>query len=278
MRIPWTTALGADGTFEHNIRDGQGNLIGTSFAGTEALSASVWPGGALAPLPGVLQSAWTAPFDGTVATTVRGAATAALVPGYYKVQVTVTTATATLPIYEGWLRLTPVPGTATPGPVYATFDDVVAYGGDWVQELISESGESGFQYELERARMWLDTAIVGKFRVLSYRYGPQYWVQLGTWPWGPPDAPDRTITEYLQQNLLIVPPRDQAVEICAHRALSQLCAKKVDFSDQTEKFRLRARYHNDKANQLFAGLRAQIDLNADGWPELAMNCGVISLR
>jgi hypothetical protein len=273
----WTRGQGEDGTFTHDIRDSAGAVIGaTAYTGSEVLTALLWQGGQTAPIVGALVSQWHSPFDGTIDTTVVGAATAAMEPGFYRVEIKLTSGALTVPVYWGWLDLRPEPGTVALGPTYGTFGDVIETGGDWARGLIADFGVSNFQRELERARSWLDRAILARYRVLSYSYTPGAILLYGYWPWGPPEAQNATMAGYLASNSLVV--TDQTRELIAHKTLALVCAKKVDFADQREEYRKRANYHNAMANKLLSAYKAELDINADGMTDLAFNMGVVSLR
>lgn len=273
----WLRPMGLDGTFVHDIRDSAGNVIGaTAYNGTETLTARLWQGGQLAVIGGVVTSAWHQPFDGTVDTTVIGTGTSTMTPGFYRVEVTLTKSGSTVPIYRGWLGLEASPGSETLGPIYADFGDLVQYGGDWVIGLISDYGESNFQRELERARTWLDEAILAQYRPGAYQ--PNYLITPIyniSW-WGPLESYNVSLQECLAANALNV--TDHTREICSHKALGIVCGKKIDFDEQGQKFQQRASYHNRMAHKLLMTYVAELDTDADGFIDIAFNMGAVSLR
>lgn len=258
------------------ITGSSGAAIVNQYQGTEPLYVTVWEGSNLAPINGVVSVAWASPPAGTV--TAVFSPPANLTPGYYRVRLSVSYQGTESPFYAGWLRVQSVPGTASESPTYCSLQDLLDRAGDWLEQLMqsSTSSISNFVQERAAAREWLDDIIVGRSRVFAYRFDLTYALYYGSFPFGPVEAPDEVIVNYLASNYLMVVPR--TIECTAYKALGFICEKKVTLDGPTDVYRERARYYHGMASNSLRRYRPCLDTNQDGYADIAFNLGVLTFR
>jgi hypothetical protein len=271
----WTVPAGMSESFDITVQNQSGPITG-QYAGNEPLPVTVWEGSNLANLAGVVSCRWISGPAGTVQATV--APPSGMAPGYYRVRIAVTYGGATSPIYYGWLKVDAVPGTAAEAPTYCSLQDLVDLAGEWLEKLMQSGAgdQTNFLRERAMAREWLDDAIIGQSRVFAFRFDLTYALYYGSFPFGPVEAPDTVVAQYLASNYLQITPR--TIECCGYRALFHICEKRQTFDEAGEQYRQRALYYKRMASNSLRRYRPTLDTNADGKPDIAFNLGVISFR
>jgi hypothetical protein len=256
------------------LMDDQGNPI-TSYVGTEALAASVWPGGNRPALFSPT-AAWLVPGAGTISVLVTAAETATLAAGRYPGSLDLTDGSgAVLEAYRWAIDVLDAPGTGVAPPAYCGFDDLLDYGRAWLRTLQDEDDQAGFAEECGRARSWLnDLILAGWTASNSLTLGDPGYGAVLTGQGG--RLPSVWLRQQLDAGALILRP--QVVEICALKALSLICRSQIGPGDKGQDFARMGRIYGVEANELVKTLRAEIDTNQDGIPEFAVNLGESSMR
>lgn len=272
----WTVPAGESDAFTVTISNSAGAAITGQYAGTEPLPATVWEGGNLAPITGVVTTTWQSGANGQVLATVTPPS--GMTPGYYRVRLSVTYNGATNPYYYGWLKVDAVPGTSSESPTYCALQDLEDLAGDWLTRLMqSDPGaQTNFVRERAMAREWLDDIIVSRSRVFAYRFDLTYALYYGSFPFGPVEAPDQVISNYLASNYLQIVPR--TIECTAYKALAFICEKRQTFDEDGEAYRQRAVFYHRKASSSLRRYRPTLDTNGDGNADIAFNLGVFTFR
>lgn len=262
---------GLDGTWTITLRDAADQPV-TTYAGTETLALEVWAGDDRAAATTTNSTiAWLSAAAGTLALRLHRTDTALLAPGRYKLLVKLTDAGVIVPAYEATLLVSATAGAATVGAVYATADDLRRECG-WIDSVSSAEDQAGYQERLEDARTWFDDLLHAHFPAggagLSYR-AESAWVRSGT-------LKSRWLIDALAADQLLV---TRAIRrACALYALGQVLKGKVGAKDKTSYQVLGARYEA-QAEDLAATIRAEIDTDADGYGDVAIDLGsVVVLR
>jgi len=240
------------------------------YAGTETLSAVIWDG-ADGPAVASPSATWISGPLGTIKLTLAAADTATLDVQPWPIRVSIAAGGRTFPAWEGWLDLQPSPGSGATLKSYCTFADMLQYGGQWLKQLLTTANRAGFLEERARARSKLDEWILA-----NYRPAVAYSTRTGPWGWSSPESPNATVKGYLDADKLIV--TDKAREICARLALHFACEAKLDQSEASDPWARQAAYQLRAASALAVTYVAEIDTNADGYPEVAVNLGKVNTR
>jgi hypothetical protein len=244
-----------------------------AFSPSDTPECTVWQG---ADSPALFQptATWVNAPQGELQLSVGNAQTTQGMEGIYPLEITVTTAAGGLKVdvLDGWLQLVGSPGTAMLPPVYCTYQDMVDFGGgSWLEALRRKNGFVQFTRERARARSYLDTIVVKKFRPWAGR--TIHWSE--TTIVGPPDARNPVILGYLAANALMV--TDDVIEICALKALELVCRQNVTLED-SDKMATRANYFCAQCRRRVLTTAAELDINNDGLADYAFSLNVINIR
>lgn len=259
----WKISPGLSVTYQATLNDADGNPI--AFAGTEALSGSVWAGGSLAPLF-ALAPTWATPGSGVVNVPVPGTNTAGLDPGTYRLILTVVLNGAACDAYEAALQITYAPGSTSVRPAYITVEDLRG-AAKWIDQIQNlDDGQEGFQDACADARDWMDQNILRNYRGGAITLLGMHGVALDAWFTGGPwrsSLDNIYIKQQLALNtLMLTTPIKKAM---VYYALSCICEGMVGLGGDWGK---RQGYYQQKAFQTLAGTVAQLDINGDGLPEI----------
>lgn len=259
----WRISPGLNATYQATFCDADGNPI--AFAGTEALSGTVWAGGSLAPLF-TLAPTWATPAGGAVNVPVPAANTAALPLGTYRVILTVVLGGTAVDAFECALEVVAAPGAVAARPTYISGADLRA-AADWIDQLQDlDSGQAGFADACADARDWMDQNILRNYRGGAITLLGMHGVALDAWFTGGPwrsNLDNLYIKTQLAANtLMVTTPIKKAM---VYYALSCICEQKVSLGNEWAK---RQGYYQQKAFQTLAGTVAQLDINNDGVPEI----------
>ena len=255
------------------------------FLTTDTLSTTIWAG---EDQPSVLTptTTWVDYVAGTFQVSVTNSQSASLLPAAYRLQTTATRAGKSASIANCRFEVLSAAGSAATIPVYATFEDMLTYA-PWIQDLQDDNDEAGFLKERGRARSWLDDVIVARYKPGSL--APQlgqpgfgsFFMGLGQ-----SVASDCYPTKWLRDQLkansgvggttaLIC--YDQVIEIVSKRALYYVLSAQVSAKGENP-FGQKAREFRAEASNLAKLLRAEVDMNGDGYADYIINCGATNLR
>jgi len=271
----WQVTPGIDAQWTLTVTGEDSNPI-TTYLGSEALTGSIRPGRAVAPVA-TLAPTWKDATNGLVSVPVPGSATAGLAAGSYLVTVGLTDASAD--VFEGILEVGYAAGTDTLPPVYCSYDDLLDYT-DWIGKLWTPKDLTGFARQRGRARSYLDDILVSlwKWDTSAPSIGQP---GFGSWLMGggQDTYPSQWLRDMLALNTLIV--RDQTKEITARLSTWYVCSPQLSRLEE-EEVKL-ARECRWEAEELLRIYRAEIDLpdqtgRRDGYADIVINCGATSLR
>ena len=258
-------AKGTDRDYTITLMDDQGN-VATGFSAADSLTATIWSGGTSSSL--VSPSAvWIDASAGTIKLTVSASNLSSLDPQPYPIRLSITHGGRTILGWQGWLNVVGTPGSSADLPVYCSYRDMLDFSGEWLNRLMTQSSYSGFQRERARARETLDGWILARYRPRQFFGATPLTVSLQPWT----EGPDPTIKGYLDSNYLIVSNRVK--RITAYLALHYVCS-----GQHEEDYARLAALYARKATSEAAGYVAEIDTNADGYPEYSIAFGTYSTR
>jgi hypothetical protein len=267
---------GAARTIQVTLRDSLGVVI-TTYDGTQPLVTTVWPGGSLA-ASFAPATTWVTPAQGTFQVAITALETAGLAEGRYQLSTILNDAGSLVQAYAATLDILPAPAGGTSPQSFVTFADLLNYGRSWLRQLQSQDDEAGFLAQQARATSWLIELIVNRWQV--------------AWPITPGDPgyggvlvgqnpgmlPSKWLRDQLEANPTKLMLRGLVTEIVAKKALAFICDGQVGVGEGSRDYERLARMYHAEAGSLAKTLRAEIDLNGDGWPELAVNLGMASVR
>jgi hypothetical protein len=116
--------IGFDFYWDSTLLDPDGRPVG--YPPSAVFDSAVWIGGQAPPLFAP-QVAWVDSLSGRFRLLVAASQTAGLAPGDYRLEVGVTYGGTRSPGFDGVLRLTDVPGSATARAPYVTYPDLLRY-------------------------------------------------------------------------------------------------------------------------------------------------------
>lgn len=271
---------GAYGAWKLTLKRPDGT-VETGFGSGATLAGAIWPGEDRASLVTPTLS-WIDASAGAIKLEVSSAQSAALGPGRYQVQVSITAGGKTTTISSAaglleWLDVTASPGSAGALKVYAGLVDLYAYVPALRHFADQLAGTmSNFERERARARSWLDDAILGRDRprdLIRGRSSKFFGLPLYLAPGY--DIPNPWLRDQLAADALIV--RDITREIVSRKAAAYACEGQLGSGDVSPIQRLGQR-EDLKAETLLAGYVAEIDTNGDGAADYWVRVGVASSR
>ena len=258
-------AKGTDRDYTITLMDDQGN-VATGFSAADSLTATIWSGGTSSSL--VSPSAvWIDASAGTIKLTVSASNLSSLDPQPYPIRLSITHGGRTILGWQGWINVVGAPGSTADLPVYCSYRDMLDFAGEWLNRLMTQSSYSGFQRERARARETLDGWILARYRPRQVLGATPLTVSLQ--PWG--EGPDRTLKGYLASDYLI--QTNRLKQLAANLALHYVCA-----GQHEEDYARLASLYSRRALSLAGGYIAEIDTNADGFPEVTVPLGAYSIR
>jgi hypothetical protein len=268
----FTVPQGTSRDFLLQVKDAADAPI-TTFLATDTLTATVWPGDDRAAVA-TPTAAWDDYATGKYLLTFADATTATVTPAKYRLRVSFTRGSRTGVLLDGWLVVSATKGTATAGQAKTTIDDLLRYA-PWLDDLMSDSDQGGFQEQQARAFSWLvdvlcdrwrpaGTASLGDRLVIGYDYadGPSVWLR------GKLTAATSALVS-----------RGKTVEILAKKAIAFVCEAQIG-RESARDFAAHANAYHGDADSLLKTYRAEIDTKDtyDGVPTMTIHCGTQSLR
>lgn len=260
--------IGEDASFLVALYDSDGLAV-AGLTGSEPLAGSVWTGedeaASFAPA-----CTWYDAANAVAKVAVAGSQTSALSAGLYALLVRITTGSGTSDAIRGTLRLRPSPGTATPRPVYSTFQRMLNRAA-WLGRLQqTDAGLTGFAEQRADAREWLDDLILRHFR--SGNLGASAYPCTAQWGAGfqRTGQTNPYLKGLLAANKLIVTPKvEEAVTLYA----IGLAARAQVGQDPKSEYPALARQFLAWARSKALCLTAEIDSNGDGVGEMTIELG-----
>ncbi|HMB08847.1 MAG TPA: hypothetical protein VKP69_34610 [Isosphaeraceae bacterium] len=257
---------GTSRDFPLQANNPDGTPAGGVFLGSDAIASRVWRGDAQPTLVAPA-TAWLSAPLGTFQVAFGDADTQALECGQYRIQTTAARAGRTAVLLDAWLRLSAAPGAAASRPTYGPSSDLVKYA-KWIANLQDPDDLEGFADQRADAREWLDHIILLNDRGSSLGGFGAHSRAASAWGGAGPRralVPSPWLRAALAADQLIVRP--QVLRIVAFRAIAEVClgqlGKGGDYASYGAMFR-------QAADSECCGLRAEIDTNNDGRPELAI--------
>jgi hypothetical protein len=246
------------------VRDATGAVV-TTYAGTEALTTSVWPGGtrteSFAPA-----TAWASHAEGTITITIASVDTAKFAPGRYQLLTTVNDDGESVAVYGCTLDILSVAGDSAEPKSYGGYDDMLRYGRAWLRQLQTDDDEAGFAEQRARARSWVEDLAHAHYPVASLvmvvggrGMSPRRSGARSTW-----------LQDQLDADTLMV--TDRVREAVAKKALAFVCEGQVGTNASATAYARLARMYHSQADYLGTCLTLQLDTDGDGEPDVAIHC------
>jgi hypothetical protein len=246
------------------VVDQSGNPI-TTFAGTETLSTTVWPGGTQ---PGSFNpvTSWIDHTTGEISITITMAETSGLTPGRYELLTRVTVSDVMSDVYGCTIDIMAGPGTDTAPTNYCDYSWLLRFGHSWLRQLQTNDDLAGFAEQLGRARSWIEDIAHAHYRVASMTmvvggqaFGPRRSGARSTW-----------LQDQLDANKLML--TDQIREAAAKKALSFICEGQIGVGESAKDYAALARMYRSQADALGVCLVLSLDTNGDGFPDVTIDC------
>lgn len=268
-----TVPQGTSRDFLLQVKDAADEAV-TTFAVDDALAATVWPGDdrAAVATPTI---AWSDYTVGKYLLTFEDDDTASVSPGKYRLRATFTRSGRTGVLLDGWLVVSASPDDATADQALTTLDDLLRYA-PWLDDLLSDSDQSGFAEQQAAAFSWL-------VDVLCDRWQPNTGAaSLGDrtiFGWDFAEGPSTWLRGKLTAETSALVSRPKTIEILAKKAIAFVCEAQVG-RESARDFAAHARAYHGDADSLLKTYRAEIDAKDtyDGVPTMTIHCGVGSLR
>jgi hypothetical protein len=252
------------------LRDSNGNVV-TTYAGTETLTTTVWPGGTR-PASFTAATAWLVPASGTLTVTIGDADTASLPPGRYQLLTQLTSNGTTVNVYGCTLDIVATAGTEATPKMYVAFPDLLRYGRAWLSQLQTNDDEAGYAEQIGRATSWMDDLAHAHFRVASMT------MVVGGQAFGPRQSGARST--WLQEQLDAEPPTiqftDQFKECCAKKALAYICEGQLASAEAAAWYGKLARMYHSQADYIACNLTIALDTTGNGYPDIVIDCSSAS--
>jgi hypothetical protein len=277
-----TVAQGRTLPFLVQIRDtAERNLTG-HYDGSEPLTLRVWPGGRRMAIAlsgsgvawGGTDDAGTvySADDGVVTVTLDDADTATLDPGSYQLTATVTDGGEPRDFYRAVLQVTPSPGQVAVPATYSGYEDMQAEA-SWVGELLDfDVDQSGFAGQRGSARKWFEGVLHAHYRGASAYAGGQLAGTIGlTWRSG---RRSKWLQDLLDADRLVLTP--EIVRACSLYALATVLRPQIGTFKGTSYQALAAQFAG-MAEDVAAGIVAEVDTNADGQGDIEIELGTVDV-
>lgn len=259
MAESYRVSQGSSLTIDVTLRDASGAVV-TGYDASRALATTIWPGGnrAAASRP---TTTWTDPSLGLLAIAIGADDTAALAPGRYQLVTRLDDAGATIDAYRCTLDVTQSHGIGTTPGAYCSYQDLLDYGGPWLDQLSTDDDQAGFAEKIARARSWIDDLAHAHHRVGGYLRGGG----------GPSIVAGRstTLQAWLDADSLLL--TDSIKEACAKKALALICEKQIGNGDSAMAYARLARLYHAQADYLATCLTLGLDTDGDGRAEVVID-------
>lgn len=264
------------GTYrEHqlSLKNSEGDAI-TSYTSSFTPSAAIWNGDETASVASPTLE-WISAAAGTLKLILVPANTSSLTVQPYPIRCYLTRPSDSHPIeiWRGWLDLKHVPGAVATLKTYASYEDMQRFVGPWLKTAMYDGQQAGFTEDRNRARKWLDAAILARYRPFYSTRGSSL-LSLGVWQETP--GVDPTLKTYLDADKLLV--RDRVVEIVSRKAIMYVCERMIAAGKTDNPYAYIRSLQQTELEGLLSGFVAEIDTNADGTADILIPFNVISFR
>jgi len=229
------------------------------FVAADVPSAVIWPGDdrVAAFNPTV---AWDDASLGQLKVTIDGTDTTGLVPGDYRLLITIALDSGGSRAHRHRVRFLPAPGSATAGRTYVSADDVHRYAPAWFADLQTRTDQSGFAEQRHEASLWLDERIIDRFSSTWRKFGEvTYRIKR------------KTIRDWLDANALIV--TQPVREIVARYTVAIVCEGQVG-SETDHPYWEIARFNRELAETKLRQLTVELDTSGDGKADRLVSMGL----
>ena len=281
MGVAFELPIGADRDVLRRVRSTDGvdfTAATTPFDGTETLACVVWAGDDTESLatPTV---AWDDADTGTYQLTFADTDTTDMVAGVYAFRVTAAKGGRTGEIDRGEFRLLPIPGASVAAPAFCSRDDMLEYA-PWLEDLQSDTDQSGFAEQRAKASRWLIDGITRLWMrqrptmsdalnaSVGSINGSEQWIRDQLEPLEPDSTPPATNPErdsapanfYDDSVATALLLRPDVVEMVARKAVALVCERELDRSGR-EEFATKAARHHAMARNLFLAATFELDFD-----------------
>jgi hypothetical protein len=268
-------SLGADvGPLTLQLRGLHSGLAIDSYASAATLACACWPGDdrAASFAPTV---AWSDAANGQVSLTIAGSDTAALGPGDYALELSITASGRTVKRRFGVLRLVATPGDADPPAAYGSLDDMLREA-PFLRDLAADADQAGFAEQRGQAREWLDSLLQRHYRGGRALVAMDYSLDHLLWGGARTGADDATLQGYLDDDRLVLtgPSGRRLVRACALYAAAIVCRSQVGATKDDTSYQAHALRLGRTAEAIATGTVASLDTDGDGTADLAIDLGL----
>ena len=273
MSIAVQLVQGTARDFPFQVTNPDGTIPTGIFTSTDVLTASVWAGSNEVPLLTPTAS-WISAANAQYQVTLQDTDSSSLAYGIYYIQAYatrvisgVTRTTALLPRGSS-LEIIAAATTGTPRPTYISIVDLRKIA-PWIDDLQVPDSHEGFDDPCADSRDWLDELVLRNYRGGNVSLLGFHGMALDAWYTGGgrrTSLSNRWLLGCLAANQLLVTPRVR--NVCAYYALSRICESMITKGGMYAM--LAARYRLE-AESLVASTTLEIDVNADGFGEIAIN-------
>jgi len=273
MSIAVEIVQGTARDFPFQVTNPDGTIPTGIFTSTDVLTASVWAGSNEVPLLTPTAS-WISATNAQYQVTLQDTDSSSLPYGIYYIQAYatrvisgVTRTTALLPRGSS-LEIIAAPLATVPRPTYISIVDLRKIA-PWIDDLQVPDSHEGFDDPCADSRDWLDELVLRNYRGGNVSLLGFHGMALDAWYTGGgrrTSLSNRWLLGCLAANQLLVTPRVR--NVCAYYALSRICESMITKGGMYAM--LAARYRLE-AESLVASTTLEIDVNADGFGEIAIN-------
>jgi hypothetical protein len=243
------------------------------YAGTEALTATVWPGGTRAPSFHPTMT-WTNPAAAAVLITISTAQTQSLTPGLYDLEAAVDAGGGKQPGYGCLIEILAAAAMAAAPWTYLTFEQLRGFS-DVIDKLLDlDADRTGFEAQRAQASGELDRRILERYNPSpgrSRRYvndagGPGPYVRYAPSPTGAPSPTRAELSGWLGTSALLISPK--MLEFLCRWTLAIIYGGPPG---RDNPYLEAAGQERSLALQAFKGAFVEIDTDADGIAELRVD-------
>lgn len=261
---------GTDRSWSVQLMSG-GVPITSTYLGTETLTLVVWPGSTRAPILMSYSSVvWLSASAGTIKLTVDRRDTALLDAGFYEVSVTLQDGSALVDAYRATMEVLSAPGMDLTPKVYCTLDDCRRECA-WIMSAVLPDPNVPNNLETQRAdaRSWFDDLIQR-----HWRGGMSLGAEAGLLARRRTGQRNMWLKDQLDNGALML--TNSVIKANAYQSIAYALRDILGTHGNTTYQDLATQYFA-LAEQRVACTTAELDTNADGTPDFAIDLGFIDV-